>query len=184
MLGRREPPERHFTHHLSEGTSAMSTPSLTHERLKSVLDCDPKTGIFKRRKATAARGHEVGDVMANGYLRIGIDRKRYLAHRLAWFYVHGVWPTYEVDHKNRVKTDNRIKNLRDATPSMNQHNRGIPQHNTTGYQGVSFEVRTCKWVAQIVAQRKHHFLGRFNSPQAAHEAYLAAKRIHHPTAPI
>jgi len=162
----------------------MSKQILTHERLTSVLDYDPKTGVFKRRKATAVRGNVVGYARPDGYYCVGIDRKKYLAHRLAWFYVFGVWPEHEIDHIDQNKLNNRIANLRDATPSMNQHNRGIPSRNSTGYQGVSFEARTCKWVAQIVAQRKHYFLGRFNSPAAAHEAYLAAKRIHHPTAPI
>lgn len=162
----------------------MSKQILTHEHLTSILDYSPETGQFTRRKTTALRGNKVGDMMANGYLRIGIDRKRYLAHRLAWFYTHKEWPKHEIDHINQDKADNRIANLRDVQGSENQHNRGPQVTNRSGHKGVSWCKRTSKWVAQIAAQRQTHFLGRYDSIKAAAAAYADARRVYHPTAPI
>ncbi len=48
----------------------------------------------------------------------------YKAHRLAWFYVHGVWPKEQIDHINGDKADNCIANLRLADFSKNQANDG------------------------------------------------------------
>lgn len=47
----------------------------------------------------------------------------YKASRLAWLYMTGEWPKYEMDHINHVKDDNRWVNLRDVTPAENCANR-------------------------------------------------------------
>lgn len=161
----------------------MSKQILSHERLKSLLDYNKDTGAFTRRKATTSRGSFVGDQMLNGYWRVGVDGRRYLAHRLAWFYVYGVWPKHEIDHIDRDKQNNRITNLRDVVPSENQHNRGGQVNNLSGARGVSWCNRTLKWVAQLTVRGTHLFLGRHSSIESASTAYEAAKRIHHPTAP-
>ena len=54
-----------------------------------------------------------GSVHSTGYVRIGIDGRKYTSHRLAWLYVHGVWPSDQIDHINRNRSDNRIANLRE-----------------------------------------------------------------------
>jgi hypothetical protein len=125
----------------------------------------------------------MGGLSPKGYHRIGVDRKRYLTHRLVWLYVYGAWPKGEVDHINRNNSDNRLANLRDVSPSENQHNRGTPINNSSGYAGVSWDSQNLKWSAAISAKRKHYSLGRFDSRELAAAAYQAAKLIHHPTAP-
>jgi hypothetical protein len=57
-----------------------------------------------------------------GYTYIRIDRKRYAAHRLAWLYVYGTFPPRLLDHINGCPGDNRIGNLREATPHQNAGN--------------------------------------------------------------
>ncbi len=91
---------------------------LTQAELKAVLHYDPETGIFTRY------GHnKCGSKTYQGYIGIGIKRKTYYAHRLAWLYMTGVWPSKEIDHKNRIRDDNRWVNLREATRSMQSRNR-------------------------------------------------------------
>lgn len=162
----------------------MSKQILSHERLTSVLDYNPETGVFTRRVATAVRGKNVGSLMNNGYHRICLDGQQYLVHRLAWFYTFKEWPKFEIDHINRNKTDNRLVNLRDVRPSENQHNRGVQVTNLSGAKGVSWCMRTHKWVAQITAQRKRYFLGRYDSVATASAAYQTARARLHPTAPV
>lgn len=58
-----------------------------------------------------------------GYRVISLFGKRYLEHRLAWFYVHGEMPKHEIDHINQIRDDNRISNLRQVTHSENQRNK-------------------------------------------------------------
>lgn len=89
-----------------------------------------------------------------------------------------------VDHINGNGLDNRRSNLRLATSSQNQMNRGAPKNNTTGYKGVHRSQTKGKWIAVIKARSKPHYLGTFKTPQSASEAYnRAAKELHGEFAP-
>jgi hypothetical protein len=117
---------------------------LTIERLKELLHYDPDTGMFTWRvnKGPFLAGDVAGRTVKTGkYWRVGIDGKRYIASRLAWLYMTGVWPSYDIDHINRDRQDNRFCNLRDVTTSQNCFNTGKRSHNTTGYQGVYRDTR-------------------------------------------
>ena len=110
---------------------------------------------------------------------ICIDYRRYYAHRLAWFYVHGEWPKV-VDHWNGKRDDNRLENLRDANDSINaQNRREATPGNTSGLLGVSWNTRDKKWVAQIRIDGKNTQIGRFDDALEGHRAYVAAKRQQH-----
>src|SRR5690606_33911522 len=104
---------------------------LTQARLKQLLDYDPTTGIFTRRVSRGGmkKGSVAGFTSVKGYTVIGVDGKLYSAHRLAWLYVYGVMPR-EIDHRNRVKTDNSILNLREASRAMNNQNKVVGQKNS------------------------------------------------------
>lgn len=76
---------------------------LSHEELLRVLNYDPLAGVFIWR-VSLTNTVNIGDVAGNlmrGYWQIGIHNKRYLAHRLAWFYIKGKMPTQFIDHVNR-----------------------------------------------------------------------------------
>lgn len=92
-----------------------------------------------------------------------------------WLHVHGVWPT-RLDHINRNRADNRLANLRPATQSENMANIGVPKHNTSGLKGASWDRQMRKWQAKIEVAGKQIHLGRFESREAAHKAYMAAAR--------
>lgn len=155
--------------------------NLTVERLRSLLIYDPLTGVFRWRvnRGYVRAGQVAGCRTPRGYWTIGIDQTRYLAHRLAWLYVHGVWPSDDIDHRNEDKGDNRIANLREATNTTNHHNVSHPcSNNTSGYLGVSTNRR--RWRAVIAVGRKQHNLGTFATREEAAAAYLAGKAELHP----
>jgi hypothetical protein len=108
---------------------------VTQARLKELLTYARKTGRFYRRKprGPAGAGAEAG-TNSEGYVRIWIDRRRYMAHRLAWLYVHGEHPAGSIDHRNGVRADNRITNLRQPRGPENHWN--ACRRNPTGYKGV------------------------------------------------
>lgn len=155
--------------------------TLTADRLRDLLHYDPDTGLFIWRQSAARRikvGSPAGTVSRKGYVKIQIDRKVYSAHRLAWLYIHGRWPEHSIDHINRVRSDNRAVNLRDATDSQNARNCGIRKTNTSGYKGVSYWRKSKKWAAQIYLQGKNTLLGLFDTPEMAAEAYASAAKKH------
>lgn len=159
---------------------------ITLEELRQALNYEPDTGIFTWRKSPVNRakiGTMAGTTTPKGYVRIVINRKPCFAHRLAWLYVHGVWPKQQVDHINGNPADNRIANLRDCTNQENNQNRRVVR-GISKYMGVSFHKRTSTWTAKIKQNGKTKNLGHFATEDEAAEAYQEAKRIYHPTAPI
>lgn len=160
----------------------MATPILTAERAREVLDYNPGTGILTWRFPVRGKMRDdgiAGTTSKKGYVLVIIDRRQYQGHRVAWLHFHGHWPLYTIDHINGVRDDNRIVNLRDVPMQVNlQNHRGAQQRNRTGFMGVYR--RGKKFVATITADEVVHKLGLFDTPEEAHEAYLAAKRIMHP----
>jgi hypothetical protein len=78
-----------------------------------------------------------------------------------------------VDHWDKDTLNNLDSNLNTVTPSQNLQNRnGIYTQNTTGYKGVSYCKKLNKYIAQIKINKKHIWLGRFDTPKEAYEAYM------------
>lgn len=78
--------------------------------------------------------------------------------------VYGEWCPRKIDHKDRVRDNNRLSNLRKATQQQNLQNKSMQSNNTSGYRGVVWN--GSKWVAQVEIQiggkRKNHVLGQFD----------------------
>ncbi|SAL39272.1 HNH endonuclease [Caballeronia udeis] len=150
--------------------------------LRRVLDYDPKTGVL-RWKVRLCRSVPIGSVAGcidptTGYLRIGVFGTVIYAHRIAWALHYGYWPSTLLDHRDRRRTNNQIKNLRLATTSQNQANANRSP-NGSGYRGV-FRAQGCKkWFAAIQRNGKRHHLGMFTDPGKASEAYQQAARELH-----
>lgn len=96
--------------------------------------------------------------------------KTILMHRL----ILNCPKTHEVDHKNMDRLDNRKENLRIATRSQNRNNQKLSKNNTTGFKGIYYNKKRKSWESFIKANNKHIYLGKFNSPQDAHDAYKCA----------
>lgn len=156
---------------------------ITQGRLKELLHYDPDTGLFTWAKSRPGCrvGAVVGTRHKEGYWQVRLDRRLYLTHRLAFLYMLGRLPAQHVDHINRDRGDCRWCNLREATNSENAQNQQATQRKTSsGLLGVSWHKRIGKWVAQITANKQHINLGCFDTPEAAHAAYITAKAELHP----
>ena len=159
----------------------MSKCDLTAELVREYLNYDPDTGVFTWRKKSSPKsvvGAVAGDAKPNGYRTIQLLGCRNFAHRLAWFYVYGVWPKHHIDHINGVRDDNRIANLRDVTQQHNVHNERKPRRGNP-YLGVSYSKDRDKYLAQIYANGKAKNLGRYDTPEEAYAVYIEAKRKLH-----
>jgi len=160
------------------------TDSLTHARLRAVLAYDPMTGLFTWLVATNSRitvGRVAGTLTDDGYWKIGLDGRDYLAHVLAWFHVHGVWPDDDIDHRDTIKHHNWLSNLRPATRAENlQNRRGANSNNKTGVLGVFWNKQRRKFEAKVVVKKKAVFRDFFDTIEDAAAAHRAAKALHHP----
>lgn len=154
---------------------ALARDQLTADDVRAGLDYDPETGIFRwRNPATKVVAGSIAGTLQRTYWMIHFRGVDYHAHRLAWLYVRGAWPTGEVDHRNGNRLDNRIANLRDATRSQNCANMGLASHNTSGFNGVSFYRQTGRWQAYIRHGGRRLHLGMFATAEDAAAAYDAA----------
>lgn len=152
---------------------------LTQARLQELLHYDPETGVFTRLVATSNRV-KVGDVAgftdANGYTIIRVESRPYKAHRLAWLYMNGTWPTHDIDHIDTTRSNNTAVNLREATRSENNGNRSLNSNNKTGIKGVTFIPRYNKYAARIRVKGRGKHLGYFTTKEEAAAAYATAAK--------
>ncbi len=131
---------------------------------------DPETGVVVNRRTGGT-----GSFNRDGYRQIGLGRKTFSAHRIAWLLMTGAWPADQIDHVNRVRSDNRWTNLRTATASQNQANalwrtkvaKGVKAHHSSGRYGV-----------RIHRDGVRKFLGYYDTVEEASAAYLRASQAH------
>lgn len=154
---------------------------LSAEGLRALLEYDPASGVFhwkiRPHRGRTLAGALAGSLNRDGYRVIMIKNRAYMAHRLAWLHVHGEWPRNEVDHANRIRSDNRIANLREATRTQNRANTTIRRNNTSGFKGVTLLKKP--WRARIKVNGKIIELGKFKTAEEAHAAYVAAAEKYH-----
>lgn len=110
-----------------------------------------------------------------GYFAGMLCHKNVLAHRAVYALTHGHLPKV-VDHIDGDRSNNSPSNLRDVSPSVNQHNR----HTAKGY----YKTKAGSYRVMIKAKGVHHLIGTFKTEEEARAAYLTAKKTHHPTSPI
>lgn len=147
------------------------------------LEYNPTNGefVWGVKRGCRPAGSSAGTIDSKGYLQIQYNKTLYLAHRLAWYWFTGKWPSRPIDHINRTKTDNRIKNLRLSTHKDNCQNVGATKRNKSGIRGVDFHVKSGKWRATIRVDGKQKHLGMFDTfVGAALARGLAEKKYHQP----
>lgn len=143
------------------------------QELRRRLYYDPDTGNFIWSEANPKNlvGKIAGCKNRRGYILIGFNYELYMAHVLAWFYMTGTWREGDVDHIDRGKSNNKWKNLREATRTQNNANAKIRSDNTSGVRGVHFNKGAKKWQASINHNKRHFHLGLFKTKEEAATAY-------------
>jgi hypothetical protein len=150
------------------------------EEMKQYLSYDPETGHFTWIKVKLKSKSKVGDIigsLSRGYIGIKFNFKSYRAHRLAWLFTYGKWPTNHIDHIDGNRSNNKLSNLRDVTNQENQFNINKILAKS-GYLGVS-KYKSRSWRARIMLNGKDICLGHYETPELASEAYQAAKLKYH-----
>ncbi|MCB2253458.1 HNH endonuclease [Pseudomonas chlororaphis] len=147
---------------------------IAHEDLKRALRYDPDTGSFIRlvRASNKLAGSIAGyRQQRDGYMHVRVFGKTFAAHRLAWFYMTGEWPEAEIDHINRVRTDNRWENLRCATRAQNAINKSNYSSNVhwDGRKGG-------RWYGAFRHNGKLHYAGSSRNKEEALQM-VARKRL-------
>lgn len=145
---------------------------LTQEYLKTILEYDSNTGIFTwvYSKGNKKNGDKAGTKTYDNYLAISLNRKKYQAHRLAWLYVYGTWPSNQIDHINGIRDDNRIENLRDVTFRENCLNKKM--HRNGKLVGSHFIKHMGKWQARIRVNGREVCLGYYSTETESHKVYI------------
>jgi hypothetical protein len=139
--------------------------------IKDYLSYNLETGIFTwiKGKGRILPGKVCVVNHGEGYITIGFNGKRYLAHRLAWYFTYGELPK-EIDHINGIRNDNRICNLRSVTRRQNSQNN--IKHRNGKLVGTHFDTDVKKWRSTIKINGKNKYLGWFNTELGAHKRYI------------
>jgi len=140
------------------------------EKLKEMgYTYDPETG-----EVTSHRGKIITGKNSNGYIFFGfrISGKIYTVygHRFGYWIYHGVVPDV-MDHISRIRTDNRISNLRSVSKQQNGFNRGA--------KGYTYNKLAKKYHAQIMLNQKNIHIGYYQTEAEARQSYLDFKKIYH-----
>lgn len=158
------------------------------ESLRQLLRYDSETGKLYwlvNRGRNARTGSEAGTVLKRGVVSIRINGKFYLAHQLAWVFIHGQWAESELDHRDGDPRNNRPENLRkvDRNGNLQNYRRATARNKNSGLLGA---YRGCRgrWFSSIHTNGKTTYLGSFDTKEEAHAAYVTAKRRLHPTCTI
>ena len=156
---------------------------MTQDILMDALEYNQDTGDFFWRVCPSRKirvGQKAGCFDTKGYWLIGLHGEHYFAHRLAWLYVHGCWPSNKIDHMDGNGLNNAISNLRDVTDAVNSQNQRRPRRGgSSGLLGVSWATEKRKWCAHIQAGGKQKNLGYYSDKYEAYRAYVEAKREMH-----
>jgi len=149
---------------------------LTQARLKELLHYCPDTGAFTWLVSTSRKirvGQAAGCVASNkrtSYCLIRLDKTLYKAHRLAWLYSYGEWPSGLIDHDDGDGLNNRLSNLIVTDGAGNNLNLPKRSDNTSGFMGVGFHALSGKYRARVCREGIRVYLGLFDTAEEAAKA--------------
>jgi hypothetical protein len=161
---------------------------LTQHEVKNRVTYDSLTGIFIWKPIPVTHwshsgwnnrcaNKEAGCRTRSGYQVLALNNVLYFAHRVAWLYETGAWPSGVIDHIDGDPANNKFSNLRDSTQQQNTCNAKISSNNTSGVTGVRQSSKG-KWLASIMVNRETIWLGSFDDKQKAVEARAAAETFY------
>lgn len=164
----------------------MMERKLIPTELKDLIRYDEKTGLafWNEAPSKSVKAGSAISTLKNGYIVFSYKRSQYLLHRVIWFIMKGEQPSEIIDHKNRMTTDNKWSNLREATYEESSINTSISSRNSSGYKGVYWNKRKNRYIARIGSGNKRKVLGQFVSEKDAAIAYdNAALKLYGPNYP-
>ena len=150
--------------------------------VKERVGYDPLTGALTWNGRYSIRIKHAGAVItgqdSNGYVSTSINYCQLRGHQLAWVCMTGEWPTFEIDHINGVKADNRWVNLRAADRMSNMANlQRARADSRTGLLGATYHAKSGRYTAEIKRDGVRRYIGCFGTAQEAHESYMQAKTL-------
>jgi hypothetical protein len=156
-----------------------TTDKLTQDLLKELFEYRDGVLYWKVSKATNIKvGDAAGYLNSNGYFYTKVNKKKYLNHRLIFLMHHGYLPQF-LDHIDGNRVNNKIENLRPATPFENNRNARTRKDNTSGIKGVYWNKRAKKWMAKIKINKERKHIGCFKTLEEAAEAIKKAREELH-----
>ena len=123
-------------------------------------------------------GKDAGNKREDGYIRIKINNRLYMAHRLIFLMKNGYLPN-EIDHIDGNRTNNCIENLREVSKSENAQNRKMPINNSSGIKGVCWHKTAKKWYVQLQADKKIKYFGIYDDLELAELVAIEARDKYH-----
>lgn len=158
----------------------MKVPKISE--LRKLLEYNRVTGGFTWKETTgtkAVKGSKAGYIGTHGYVVIYYRGLWLYAHRIAWAFETGSWPSVKIDHVDGNPSNNRFSNLRESSHSDNQANQKLRNDNTSGHKNVAWEKRKKKWRVRVAYERKEYHGGFFdNLEEAAKAARTLRKEVH------
>jgi hypothetical protein len=153
---------------------------LTIKRLSEYLLYDADSGdlFWIKDKGIAKKGSIVGGKSNQLYLEVHLDGKKYLVHRLAWFYEYGYWPKI-IDHIDGDTRNNRIVNLREVTTSQNALNKRKSKSNRCGHKNVSFKRDRNKYVVNLEVNGRMIHIGHYADLELAELVAIESRNKYH-----
>lgn len=153
--------------------------TVLQKRFKEIFVYEPANGWLTNRFSRSSRalaGERAG--CADGkYRSVYVDGTKYREHQIVWIYVYGNWPDY-IDHRDGDGTNNRLSNLRKVDKyESNQNVTHVV--GLSGLRGALLDSERSKWRSYIHVRGRSIFLGRFDTPEEANQAYLAAVDKYH-----
>jgi hypothetical protein len=106
------------------------------------------------------------------YCQVSIRYRKYQLHHVVWAWHHGEYPAQFIDHINGNRLDNRIENLRLASPTENCANSRKQANGRAPYKGVYWKKSSNRWAAKVQCRGVPYFLGSFDTPEEAQVAYI------------
>lgn len=163
----------------------MDKHHLNAERLRELLNYDPETGIvsWKIDRARIKAGTPAGGPNDQGYILLRVDGHAIRAHRVAWAVMTGEFPEHQIDHINRIRSDNRWINLREATHSENHQNLVVRKDCRHGFRGIELH-SSGLWKARLSINKKRIILGYYKTPEEAYAARIAGELKYFTHSPV